>query len=200
MPTTPMPPQLEAEINALWQEIAWLHMKWAEYDALYGRDAERIELLNSVADQFFGVVEMVLWGDLLLHISRLTGSPRSAGKHSLTVRRLPQLVDSVAAAAVGQAVQEAVDSAAFAKPARDKLYAHTDLAIATGAAAATFDLGSRTQMREALGKLVAAIDSVTLRYSESTNGFDFSHGFGTAEDVVKALQANDAAQRHRAPE
>ncbi len=31
-----MPSQLKAEFDELSQEAAWLHMKWSEYNTLYG--------------------------------------------------------------------------------------------------------------------------------------------------------------------
>ena len=74
--------------DALWQEIAWIHKKWAEYVALFGTTPERIELLNQAAPSFFRTVQDSMWEDVLLHLARLTDSPRSMGKNKVH-RALP---------------------------------------------------------------------------------------------------------------
>ncbi len=66
--------------SALWHELAWIHSKWAEYVTLFGTTSTRVELLNQAAPRFFRTIQDSLWEDVLLHIARLTDSPRSAGK------------------------------------------------------------------------------------------------------------------------
>jgi len=59
---------------ALWNEIAWLHIKWAQYLALFGTTPERLELLNCAAPLFFRIVQDTLWEDTVLHLTRVTRS------------------------------------------------------------------------------------------------------------------------------
>ena len=84
---------LGCQFHALWQEVAWLYSKWAEYLELFGTSPFRVELLNSAAPGFFRIVQDTLWEDTILHIARLTDRPESFGKANLTIRRLPGLVD-----------------------------------------------------------------------------------------------------------
>ena len=37
---------LGEQFSALWQEVAWLHLKWGEYDELYGKKPSRFQFLN----------------------------------------------------------------------------------------------------------------------------------------------------------
>src|SRR5438093_1029198 len=74
--------------SRLFNECVWLHIKWQEYVALFGKDESRVDLLNKAAPGFFHVVQETLWDDLLLHIFRLT----DPDKKTLTLQRLPALV------------------------------------------------------------------------------------------------------------
>jgi hypothetical protein len=85
---------LGEQYSALWQEVAWLNLKWGEYDELFGKKPSRVQLLNNAAPQFFYVVEKVLWEDTLLHIARLTDPPSKGKKSKLTILTLPGLVDA----------------------------------------------------------------------------------------------------------
>lgn len=43
--------------NALWQQLAWLHGKWAAYVELFGTKESRIDLMNEAAPRFFRIVQ-----------------------------------------------------------------------------------------------------------------------------------------------
>ena len=97
MSTTRTPDQVKAEYirvmgdqlgplyAELWQEVAGLHMKWAEFVTLFGTKPSRIELLNKVAPEFFSIVQNALWENALLHIARLTDPQKSRGKQNLSI-------------------------------------------------------------------------------------------------------------------
>jgi hypothetical protein len=38
--------QLGAQFHALWQEVALLHLRWAEFVELFGTKRSRVDLLN----------------------------------------------------------------------------------------------------------------------------------------------------------
>lgn len=93
---TSMGKELGQLFHLLWNECVWLHWKWSEYATLYGSKSERVDLLNQAAPAFFKIVQDAMWEDILLHICRLTDPPKSRrGKHTLTLRRLPDLVPAV---------------------------------------------------------------------------------------------------------
>ena len=119
--------------SALWQELAWIHAKWAEYIALFGTDPSRIGMLNEAAPRFFRVIEDSLWEDILLHLSRLTDSPRSMGKDNLSVRSLPTIAALQGTAIpIDALVATAVAATEFARDWRNRKLAHGDLGLALG--------------------------------------------------------------------
>lgn len=66
-----MGPKLGPVFHRFFNECAWLHLKWREYVTLFGTSQSRLDLLNSTARGFFGVVERTLRMDILLHICRV---------------------------------------------------------------------------------------------------------------------------------
>ncbi len=93
-------------------------------------------------------------------------------------------------------VQEAADAAAFALPARNWLLAHLDLATATSALAAPFDLGSRAQMKKALEAILVALNEVAACHGEAPSMFDFEGGgVGGADELVDLLTKGMSAHQ-----
>ena len=84
-----MPAPLGELHYELYEEIAWLHLKWNDFRGLYASAPETVELLNAAAPDFFRNLQRMMWEDVLLHLCRLTDPPKSVGKDTLTVRRLP---------------------------------------------------------------------------------------------------------------
>jgi hypothetical protein len=118
----------------LWQEVVFLHIKWAEYKELFHATPERVNMLNQAAPAFFGTIQEVCREDVILHISRLTDHTSSPGKGSrenLTVQALPDLVqDRESKAAIEHRVQAAVRLSAACKDWRNRHLAHRDLSLA----------------------------------------------------------------------
>ncbi|MBE0411740.1 MAG: hypothetical protein IBX69_18590, partial [Anaerolineales bacterium] len=81
-------PRLGPIYHGLFIEETWLTAKWLEYKKLFAVSPERIDLLNGTSSFFFGVVQEVLWNDILLHLTRITDPPKSAGKQNLSIQQL----------------------------------------------------------------------------------------------------------------
>ena len=64
--------RLGKRFDELWQELAWLNVKWTEHVELFGTKESRIKLLNESASLFFRIVQDTLLEGALLHIARLT--------------------------------------------------------------------------------------------------------------------------------
>src|SRR5687767_4920499 len=79
--------ELGAVYYRLYNECAWLHFKWAKYDALFGTSEARVDLLNSIAPETTRVIQDCMWHDILIHLSRLTDRVEVGGKQTLTVHR-----------------------------------------------------------------------------------------------------------------
>ncbi len=157
-------PKLGPVFHALWNEWAWLRVKWGEYLKLFGTSPERVELLSSAAGRFFRMLQDTLWEDTLLHLSRLTDRQHSAGRSNLTIRALPKLCDDPELrAGVARLVETAVGATEFARDWRNRHVGHRDLELALGGSVRPLADASRAHVAEAL----SAIHAVLNRISES---------------------------------
>lgn len=71
---------------ALYNEVAWLHVRWREFTELFGLKPERVDVLNQTAGAFFRLVQDAMWEETLLHLSRITDKPKVGGKDTLTLQ------------------------------------------------------------------------------------------------------------------
>ena len=112
----------------LFNDLSWLHMKWKQYRDLFGTNAERIELLNSAAPLFVGILQRVILDDVILHLARLTDWPKSSGRDNLTVRRLPDLIgDEALRDHAESALSRVMATCVSARKWRNRRIAHSDL-------------------------------------------------------------------------
>src|SRR5262245_7120359 len=75
-------------------EFSALSEKWADYLTLYGTNESRVSLLNNAAPTFFGRIQNVMWGDILLSLARLTDPPETGPfrRTNLTLKALPRFL------------------------------------------------------------------------------------------------------------
>ena len=183
-----MGPELGETYEALWQEIVWLHSKWAEYAALYGTKESRVALLNKAAPHFARLIQDTLWEDVVLHIARLTDPPKSASKHNLTVQSLAMHIGDLATRAkVEELVARAIEQADFCRDWRNRHLAHRDLHLALARGAQPLKIGSRKSVREILQTMGEILDTVSSRYLNSTTHFEFESNAGGALSLLYVL-------------
>lgn len=184
-----MGPHLGAVYSEVWQEVARLHKKWADYVALFGTNPERIELLNRAAPSFFRSVQDALWENTLLHLARLTDRPRSAGKDNLSIRLLAQLVaDTAIGTSTSSLAQEALNATAFARDWRNRRLAHADLDLAINPVAQPLEPASRAAVKAALQSIVAVVNTVASHYLNSTTHFDLGFDESDAASLLHIIR------------
>jgi len=160
--------------SALWQQVTWLYTKWGEYLTLFGTKQSRIELLNSTAPAFFKTVQDSLWEDVLLHITRITDSPKTAKKDNLSFLRLPGLIlDSKLKVTTEQLLTTAIDASAFARDWRNRRIAHSDLKLMLLLSAEPLAAASRSHVQSTLSALAAVLNCISNSYLNSTTMFEF---------------------------
>ncbi|MCI0624487.1 MAG: hypothetical protein L0387_23045 [Acidobacteria bacterium] len=181
----------------LWNECVLLHWKWEEFVTLFGTSPERLALLNKAAGAFFRVVQDTLWEDVLLHISRLTDPPRSAGKDTLSLQRLPVLVDDTIKPEVEKQLEACLTACEFARDWRNRRLAHRDLRLALDdPTSVPLAPASRKAVKDALAAIAALLNSVELRYTGLTVMYDL-HPLGNAECLLCVLQDGLQAEADR---
>jgi len=185
--------ELGSLYHALWNELAWLYLKWGEYVELFGTKPSRIELANRVAGHFFRIVQDSLWESCLLHIARLTDPPKSAGKENLTIKKLPDFInDERTKKYLSEMIEVAVEKADFCRDWRNRRIAHQDLELAMKAGAEPLKPASRAKVKEVLGSISDVLNVVLGHYMDSTTMFE---GAGVSDDAVALLYVLDDGLR-----
>ena len=187
--TDKMGAQLGPVFVALHKEVVWLHAKWQEYRELFGHSKERVDLLNRNAAFFFRIIEDSLWEDVLLHISRLTDPPRSAGKDNLSVKCLAPLVpEATLRARVEALASECVAKAAFAREHRNKRLAHADLSHSLNQKAFPLSGISRAHVEEMLLSFRELMNCLDNQYRDTTVAYEHFITSTGAPALVSRLQ------------
>jgi hypothetical protein len=169
---------LGAQFSALWQEVAQLHMNWAEYVELFGTKPQRIELLNRAAPYFFRMIQDRLWETAVLHLARLTDPPKSMGqqdKQNLTIQNLPELInDAMTKAEVISLNEIALKETEFCRDWRNRYIAHRDLNLALDQPTTPLAEGSRKQVSVALKVIANVMNAVQIRYLGGETRYDLA--------------------------
>lgn len=190
---TKMGEPLGTQFCALWEQVVWLHIKWDNFAELFGTKPTRIELLNKSASSFFGMIQDVLWNDMLLHIGRLTDPPKWP---RLTIQNLSKLItDLMTRKIADDLIKTAMSETAFCRDPRNQVIAHTNLNIFT--TPATIDLGSRLQMKGALAALDNVLNHVETHFMGTPTAFEHIHTVGNAKSLLPILHDGLREQQAR---
>lgn len=202
-------PTLGGLYGALSPQVAFLRLKWEQYRILFARSPARVELLNSVASGFFWVLQRVLWGDVLMHIARLTDPPSTGPKNNprenLTLLRLPEAlkasglsVGSELSAEIETLVKQAEADTKFARDWRNRWLAHTDLDLALERKAKPLEPIAIHKVERALDAVGAVLKTISLRLLGEESRFECANAKGDAEHLVFYLKsAIDAEARDK---
>jgi hypothetical protein len=170
-----MPSQLGELHYELHNEVAWLHLKWRDFRALYTTSPATITLLNESAPAFFGNLQRMYWEDVLLHLCRLTDPIKSAGKETLTILRIPTLIpDPDLKRQVNALATEATTRTDFARPWRNRRLAHRELPPLSGHAALPLPSASVRDVEEALVAIRATLRCIELHYLKANVAYEHS--------------------------
>ncbi len=185
---------LGTQFHALIGEVAFLHIKWAEYVELFG-DPENVKLLNKSAPAFFSMIQRILWEETLLHICRLTDPPESKVKktikRNLTLQALPELLsDSERRVRLKELVDEAICQSDFCRDWRNRHIAHLELDLALKKEPATpLAVASRNHVNQALHAIEGVLHAVGEYYSVFLAPFEESIGaLGNARSLLYVLR------------
>ncbi len=195
-----MGPDLGPVYHRLWNEMAWLHVKWDQYVNLFGSKPERIDLLNGAAATFFRIVQDTLWEDTLLHLARLTDPAQTGSKQNLTINRLAVLVHHALRDDVTGLVEAAVEKTTFARDWRNRHIAHRDLRLALQDRAEPLEPGSRADVKEALAAVGAVLRRICQHYEDADIIFEYPGDAADAEALLYVIRDGleaDARRRKR---
>lgn len=173
----------------LHDQVVWLHVRWRQYEALFGTSTRRVEILNNAASLFFHFVQDSLWDDTLLHLSRLTDRPEVAGKQTLSLRRLPDLCsDAQLREEIERLVKAALDATDFARDWRNRRIAHIDLALALREGAKPLAVASRAGVSAALASVASVLNRIASHYCGTHVVFEGTVATGEADALLYVLR------------
>jgi hypothetical protein len=173
----------------LFRELVWLHYKWEQYCELFGKDQQRVELLNKVAPRFFGYLQHTLFDDIQLHLARLTDPPQTgSGKNqNLTMRRFTQLIaDPKFKSEVEKLLEEVEQKCEFARQWRNKVLAHLD--VNTRAKPQLLPPRTRKQVKDALEAMRHLMNSIAKHYGLAEFFYEMIPKVGDAATLVHRLE------------
>lgn len=165
---------LGTQYTLLRNELVTLYWTWKEFIALFGTNPKRIERLNKAAPGFFRMLQTQQFESNMIHLARLTDSPKSMGSLNLTIRNLPDLItDPVLNARVSDLVKEAKTKTDFCREWRNKHLAHRDLLAAIGdPRAVPLPSVPINQFFEALRSLANLLNAIEGFYFQSLCSFE----------------------------
>jgi hypothetical protein len=184
--------------HALWQSLAHLYGNWNEYAELFGTKPSRIGLMNRAASSFFGMLQNELWNLTLLHMARLTDSPRSVGRPNLSIRALPDLItDATLKAEVEGLVALALTQTEFCRDWRNRLLAHADLDLALEVPSRPLSDASRRHVNDGLAALTNVLNVLDKHFNDSETQFHFHSPVGGALELLYTLDEGVRAKEAR---
>lgn len=161
-----MDPRLQQLFRELDDDYWWLVHKWHEYRELYARGQERIDLLNSVASNFFYFLNKLFFEDAMLHLCRLTDPPRSCGRDTLSVMRLAEEVtDPTLKVVVQSKAQDARNTCEFARDWRNQVIAHTDLQSLRTGQAVVLPQVKAPQIQDGMESVREVLEAIKTHYN-----------------------------------
>jgi hypothetical protein len=203
------------QYTVLFHELTALHLYWKEFLELFGTNDKRIDRLNHAAPGFFRMLQEQQFETNMLHMARLTDSPRSVGKDNLTVMNLPNLVtDPTLKQELMALVEDAKKKTEFCREWRNRRFAHHDLLLAVqDGKAAPLPAASKEKFGAALAALGNVLNAIERHYHKGGCCFDaiaahagaatllFTLGFGVkAREEMEGKIASGKFDELGAPE
>lgn len=151
--------------HELQDELWWSRHKWSESQELFEKGPERIELLNTVASNFFYFLDQLLFENAMLALCRLTDPPEIGLYTNLTLMRLAESIpDEDFSAQVRKRADGVRKKCKFARKWRDKRLAHTDLITFRNEHASPLPSVTRKNVADALESMGTLLNSVEQHY------------------------------------
>jgi len=198
-PPTPMPPELAAVWDPLWQDVVFLHTKWNNFRTLH-RDKDSVDLLNFGSDEYFGINQMVWAADIEMAMARLTDPHQMGQYQNLTLGRLLLHIDPATPAGLHDKVKAMLDElAVLSKPTRDrrmKRLAHSDLDHRLGHSA-TLDPVTTKDIEDCLAKIQDIMNEVELAYLGKTTMYETTIEMAADELLHHLREAREYQRQER---
>ncbi|MBS9394643.1 MAG: hypothetical protein HEQ29_16415 [Dolichospermum sp. LBC05a] len=145
-------------------QVISLNMRWNMYNHLFNETEEKILILQETAPHMFGVIQIALFNDIILYLTRLT-DPKKNGKHENLV--LEQLLEHSDITTKPELLEELKiqrnalrEKCQNCRTSRDKSIAHQDLthALTPLSPYSGISLEDIKELRDMVNKLMNTIN------------------------------------------
>jgi len=180
---------LGKQYTMLFREVTALYLYWKEFLELFGTNDKRIDRLNRSAPGFFRMLQEQQFETNMMHLARLTDSPRSAGKDNLTLMNLPNLVtDSSLSARLVTLIEDTKNKTAFAREWRNRRFAHYDLLLAIeDGKALPLPSAEKESVNAALAALADVLNAIERHYYRGACDFGAIIAHRSAATLLSTL-------------
>lgn len=149
------------------QEWCNLWIIWHQFENLFGRNKERVNLLNKTGGKFFACVDDVFFEATVLAVCRLSDPKQSMGKENLTVMKFIDFMDTPARKAKMQdLLNEVKTKTEFHRDWRNRRIGHNDLDLKISKAKPLIP-ATRRGMNEAIAALYDVFHYVSVEFRNS---------------------------------
>lgn len=202
--TAAMGEELATRVLEIEARIDEIEDRWALLLELYGTSAARVDVLRRAGPMAFGLLEDLLWEDVVVRLARVTNGPAIRGRRLVTLSSLPQLVGDAAfrpalAVLIGRA-RIAVDGA---RRHRESAVTPSD-GIVVRAMPTALPLDQRAKVQEAIDAVRAVLQSLLKHYVKADRTprhhlpvvTATAQLFATLQAEIQAVNAGAAAPGH----
>lgn len=163
----------------LWQEFAWIYMKWNKYIMLYCEKNSRIKLMKDSAPLFFSLVQDLLWEETILSIARITDPPKSFGKDNLTIQKITEFIKDEEIDlknGMNELVDIVIESSDFCRDWRNRRLAHRDLQLAINDGIYPLKIATIGKTKKVLKSITEVLNLVEFHFTGSKTNFEIYIG------------------------
>lgn len=203
----PIPDNLTAVWEALYNEVVAVHARWINYRELFDTSGERTKKLYATAFVFFYILQTTLLDDIQLTLGRLGDPAVTLGRENATLRTLLNEVKAVGHSHLINDLQERLSTFQTAcepiRMRRNRLIGHYDLralleryAFASGVSATPPQLsGANTEEIEtALTALASFMNAIENYFTGFVTAY---HMFRREDGAASLIEMIQCGMRYR---
>jgi hypothetical protein len=184
----PLPPYVEEVYEFLKNEVTWLHARWVVFEQLYNKSPLRLELLNETAPSFFHLLQLLMFDDLQLSLSRLTDpAPFKASLLQLQ-KRLESHANAKLAATAKETLESLTKAVEAIRGRRDNQIAHYSLQQATSPHAERLPDVYHQNVTQCLQIVRDYMNLIELHYHGKRQGYEYFAWQDDADTLATVLK------------
>jgi len=179
--------------EALHSQVLQIHVRWAQFLALFTVSDERMKFLSAAAPGFFRLIYDTFRDDAFISLSRLTDRSQTLGRDNLTLVTLVEAAEASGNASLAVPARALLDKLLAVVPGirtwRNQWLAHTDLQSALSPTPLPGIRVQRGHIDQALELVRELMALFSRNFSREPYDYLTIVVMGDAEAFVRALQS-----------